>query len=116
MKLLDSFENDFKDIEVEEEGIIKEFEKMEQFLNNLDGKNKITNRVQETKNITPEGGIVKSVIKSLPEKKARKSFNGCKIQHKTIILEKEGNENENDEYLEIKKVFKQCPKTKKIEK
>ncbi len=112
-KILDDFENDFKDIEVEEAQIIKEFEKMETFLNNLNPKNKLTNRVQETKNISPTGAIVKSIVKSLPEKKVRKSFNGCKIQHKTMILEKEGDENEKDEYLEIKKIYKQCPKPKK---
>ena len=112
-KLLDDFENDFKDIEVEEAEIVKEFEKMEAFLSNLNDKNKVTNRVQDIKNISPSGSVIKSVVKSLPEKKVRKSFNGCKIQHKTIILEKDGDENEKDEYLEIKKIYKQCPKVKK---
>ena len=98
--------HDFKNIEKEEEDIVKEFEKMELFLKNM----KYTNMIQEIKNTDKKGLVEKSVVKSVPEKKIRKTFKGCKVQQKTVVMEKENTDGTANEYFEVKKIYRQCPK------
>jgi hypothetical protein len=103
-----NFRYDLRNIEKEEDDIVKEFEKMELFLKNI----KYTNMVQEIKNTDQKGLVEKSVIKSVPEKKIRKTFKGCKVQQKTVVMEKESQDGLKDEYFEVKKIYRECPKNK----
>lgn len=93
---------DILDLDQEEDKILKDFQVMENRLKGL----KNVNKIQEIKNVGVTGTVEKAVIKSHPDKKPRKTFVGCAVKSKTMVYENE----ENGEYLEVKKVYRKCPK------
>lgn len=93
---------DILDLDQEEDKILKDFQMMENRLKGL----KNVHKIQEIKNIGVTGNVEKAVIKSHPDKKPRKTFTGCDVKSKTIVYENE----DNGEYLEVKKVYRKCPK------
>jgi len=93
---------DILDLDQEEDKILKDFQIMENRLKGL----KNIQKTQEIKNVGVTGIVEKAVIKSNPDKKPRKTFTGCAIKSKTMIYENP----DQDEYLEVKKVYRKCPK------
>jgi hypothetical protein len=98
----------FNLIETEEQKLLKQFEKMESALKKI--VINPTNKVQQIKNVSPNGHIENVLIKSVPEKKVRKIFNGCTVQSKITMYENMDPSLDKDEYYEIKKIYRQCPK------
>ena len=90
----------------EEEEILKEFRLMENRIKDI----KNVNKIQEIKNVGVDGIIEKNTIKSNPEKKPRRSFTGCAIKTKTTLYESLDENAKQNEYLEIKKIYRNCPK------
>jgi len=95
-------------IEKEEEQILKQFEKLENELRKI--VIKPTNKAQQIQNIEPNGRIEKTLTKSVPEKKLRKNFKGCSIQTKVTVYESADPSTDKDEYYEVKKIYRKCPK------
>jgi hypothetical protein len=94
--------SDIMDLDQEEDKILKDFQTMENRLKGL----KNIQKIQEIKNVGVTGTVEKAVIKSHPDKKPRKTFTGCAVKSKTMIYENV----DQDEYLEVKKVYRKCPK------
>ncbi len=93
---------DILDLDQEEDKILKDFQMMENRLKGL----KNVQKIQEIKNIGVTGAVEKAVVKSHPDKKPRKTFIGCAVKSKTMIYENP----DQEEYLEVKKVYRKCPK------
>ena len=98
----------FETLEKQEEDILKEFNRLENALKNV--KINKTNQLEETRNIKPSGEVEKSIIQTFPNKKIRRKFKGCAIQNKTILYENKNDKIDKNEYFELKKIFRQCPK------
>ncbi len=95
-------------IELEEHQLLKQFNIMENALQRIIMKP--TNKVQQIHNVSPTGHVEKILTKSVPEKKPRKNFNGCSLQTKVTVYEKMDPSMDKDEYFEVKKVYRKCPK------
>ena len=95
-----------QDLDLEDEKILKEFKIMENRLKNV----KNVNKAQEIKNTGPTGVIEKTLVKSNPEKKLRRTFKGCNVQSRVTVYENVDENAEQNEYLEIKKIYRKCPK------
>ncbi len=98
----------FNLIEQEEQQLLKQFEKMENELKKI--VSKPTNKVQQIQNVAPNGQIEKTLTKSVPEKKVRKNFSGCSVQTKVTVYENADPMADKDEYYEVKKIYRKCPK------
>jgi hypothetical protein len=103
-------QEDFKlnNLDYEDDKILKEFQQMEIRLRGI----KKINKVEEIKNSGPNGIIEKSLIKSNPEKKLRKDFKGCAVQSRITVYENIDENAKQNEYFEVKKIYRKCPKTK----
>ncbi len=98
----------FETLEKQEEDILKEFNRLENALKNV--RINKTNQLEETRNIQPNGEVEKSIIQTFPDKKIRRKFKGCAIQTKTILYENKNDKIDKNEYFELKKIYRQCPK------
>jgi len=106
--LKESKKYQFETLEKQEEDILKEFNRLENALKNV--KINKTNQLEETRNIHPSGEVEKSIIQTFPDKKIRRKFKGCAIQTKTILYENKNDKIDKNEYFELKKIYRQCPK------
>jgi hypothetical protein len=106
---------DFKNIEEEEDELLKKFEKMEKML-------KLAKVKQEkVKNVEPKPIIEiipklkdKSKSKSKKAPAPKKKYEDCLVQTKTTVYNLDGYEGSNQsEYMEVKKTYRQCPKSNK---
>lgn len=98
----------FETLEKQEEDILKEFNRLENALKNV--RINKTNQLEETRNIQPSGEVEKSIVQTFPDKKIRRKFKGCAIQTKTILYENKNDKIDKNEYFELKKIYRQCPK------
>ena len=98
----------FETLEKQEEDILKEFNRLENALKNV--RINKTNQLEETRNIQPNGEVEKSIVQTFPDKKIRRKFKGCAIQTKTILYENKNDKIDKNEYFELKKIYRQCPK------
>ena len=98
----------FERLEKQEEDILKEFNRLENALKNV--RINKTNQLEETRNIQPNGEVEKSIVQTFPDKKIRRKFKGCAIQTKTILYENKNDKIDKNEYFELKKIYRQCPK------
>ena len=99
---------EFETLEKQEEDILKEFNRLENALKNV--RINKTNQLEETRNIQPNGKVEKSILQTFPNKKIRRTFKGCAIQTKTILYENKNDKIDKNEYFELKKIYRQCPK------
>lgn len=106
--LKESKKYQFETLEKQEEDILKEFNRLENALKNI--RINKTNQLEETRNIQPSGEVEKSIIQTFPDKKIRRKFKGCAIQTKTILYENKNDKIDKNEYFELKKIYRQCPK------
>jgi hypothetical protein len=95
-------------IELEENQLLKQFNIMENALHRIIMKP--TNKIQQIQNVSPNGHVEKILTKSVPEKKPRKNFNGCSLQTKVTVYESTNPSSDKDEYYEVKKIYRKCPK------